>query len=269
MHDDAFYRSAALYDLRYGQGSNVDVAFWCELRARLGARRVLELGCGTGRVTLPLARAGVERGVTVVGLDRSAAMLAGASAKLEAEPPAVRAAVRLVEGDMRAFALGERFDLIVVPFNTLGHLHTIDDQVACLTTARAHLAPGGRLAVEVIQPGLEELHRAVAEPDRHEVDGGTVDPATGDRLVRYARRRYHRATQTSRSSYLEEWLTAAGDLDARTAELALHVYFPRELELLFRLAGYQVDATHGDYAFGPFDDASSYLVVVGSAPGQA
>jgi SAM-dependent methyltransferase len=263
--DDPYYRSAADYDLRYGQGSNVDVAFWCALRERLGARRVLELGCGTGRVTLPLARAGLAAGAQVVGLDLAPAMLAGARAKLAAEPVAVQAAVRLIEGDMRAYALDERFDLIIVPFNTLGHLHTIDDQLACFMTARRHLAPGGRFAVEVTQYGLDELHQAVTQPDRYAVAGGVTDPASGERLVRHRRRRYRRDSQTLEAHYLEEWLTAAGALVTRTADLRLHVYFPRELELLFRLAGYQVEAVYGDYAFGCFTAESHYLIVVGRA----
>lgn len=264
MADDPYYRSATDYDLRYSLGSNVDVGFWCALRERLGARRVLELGCGTGRVTLPLARAGLAAGAQVVGLDLAPAMLAGARAKLATEPAAVQAAVRLVEGDMRAYALDERFDLIIVPFNTLGHLHTIDDQLACLTTARQHLAPGGHFAVEVMQPGIDELYRAVAEPDRYYVDGGVTDPASGERLVRHRRRRYRRDTQTAESHYLEERLTAAGELVTQTVDLRLHVYFPRELELLFRLAGYRIEAVYGDYAFAPFSEASHYLIVVGS-----
>jgi SAM-dependent methyltransferase len=269
MDDDEFYRSAADYDLRYSYGRNVDVAFWVALRERLGARRVLELGCGTGRVTLPLARAGAADGVEIVGLDRSTAMLDGARAKLAAEPPAVRAAIRLVEGDMRAFSMAERFDLICIPFNTLGHLHTIDDQLACLATARRHLAPGGRFAVEVTHLSIEELHRAVAEPDRLWVDDLSTDPATGARLVRHLRRRYERDTQTADSHFVEERLTADGDLTVQTIDLRLHVYFPRELELLFRLAGYRVEVVYGDYAFGPFTEESAYLIMVGWPAGEA
>jgi ubiquinone/menaquinone biosynthesis C-methylase UbiE len=265
MDDDEFYRSASDYDLRYGHGSNVDVAFWIALRERLGARRVLELGCGSGRVTLPLARAGAAQGVTIIGLDLSSAMLDGARTKLASEPAEVMAAVRLVEGDMRSFALDERFDLIFVPFNTLGHLHAIDDQIACLTTARRHLAPGGRFAAEVTQLGLDELHRGVAEPDRLFVHDATTDPATGERLVRHRRYRYRRDTQTADSHFVEERLTTGGDVIVQTADLRLHVYFPRELELLFRLAGYQIEAAYGDYAFGPFTAASEYLTMVGRA----
>jgi SAM-dependent methyltransferase len=269
MADDPFYRSAADYDLRYSYGSNIDVAFWSRLRARLGARRVLELACGSGRVTLPLARAGLAEGVQVVGLELAPAMLAGARAKLAAEPAAVQAAVRLVEGDMRAFALPERFDLIAVPFNSLAHLHTIDDQVACFESARRHLAPGGRFAVEVMQPRIEELYQTVTEPEKWYVDGGATDLVTGDRLVRHRRRRYQRDTQTAESHYIEERLTPSGELKSQTVDLRQHIYSPRELELLFRLTGFRVEAIYGDYEFGPFTEESEYLIVVGAAVEEA
>lgn len=262
--DEALYRSAAAYDLRYGHGSNVDVAFWCALRRRLGARRVLELGCGTGRLTLPLAADGLVDGVSVVGLDRVPAMLAGAQAKLAAVPAALQAAVRLVGGDMRAFALAATFDLVGIPFNTLGHLHTIDDQRACLTAAARHLAPGGRVAVAVEQPVLADLLAVAESSSGLAFDSAAVDPAHGDRLVRYRRQTYARDTQTLVTHFVDERLTPAGDLIIEESDLRLHVYTPRELELLFALSGLTVTAMYGDYAFAPLSAASSHLIVVGA-----
>jgi ubiquinone/menaquinone biosynthesis C-methylase UbiE len=90
---------------------------------------VLELGCGTGRVLLPVAAAGLD----VVGLDQSPAMLAIARQKLTTLDAETRARVQLIEGDMRSFDLGmDRFRLITIPFRAFCHLLTIPDQQAAL-----------------------------------------------------------------------------------------------------------------------------------------
>lgn len=119
---------------------------------RLG-RRVLEYGCGTGRVTIALARAGLE----VTAVDLSQAMLAHLAASLAGEPASVRARVRLRHGDMRDLELGERFPLVLVPDGTFQHLYDADDVRGFLTRVRQHLSPGGRLRLDVELPNLRLL----------------------------------------------------------------------------------------------------------------
>ncbi|MBO0723689.1 MAG: class I SAM-dependent methyltransferase, partial [Blastocatellia bacterium] len=104
-----------------------DVDFFVEL-ARQSAGPVLEIGCGTGRVLIPTARAGGE----ITGLDLSSSMLAVCREKLALEPPEVRERVRLMMGDMREFALAREFSLITLPFRPFQHLITTDDQISCL-----------------------------------------------------------------------------------------------------------------------------------------
>src|SRR5215468_2183437 len=101
---------AALYD-HYSPGIEGDVAFYVE-EARAAAPPVLELGCGTGRILIPVAEAGIE----LVGLDRAPAMLAVARAKLATLTAASRGRIQLIEGDMRTLALGRRFGLVMVPY---------------------------------------------------------------------------------------------------------------------------------------------------------
>ena len=263
--DSGLYQSAAAYDRHVSRVSDADSRFWQHLAERLGARRLLELGCGSGRVTLPLARWAAPLGGQVVGLDLAPAMLAGAEAGLAAEPAAVRAAVRLAQADMRAFALDERFDLIIIPFNTLGHLHSIKDQLACLATARRHLASGGRFAVDVDRLTIAELYQVVTEPEAGQVIGAEIDPATGRRLVRYRSTRYEQISQTFQRRYTDEWLGEDGARSVEQMDLSLHIFFPRELELLFRLAGYRVEAVYGDYDGGALADDSPQLIMVGVA----
>ena len=109
---------------------------------------ILEVGCGTGRVALRLA----QEGVPVLGMDLSPDMLAVARQKSQG-----LSNVRWVEGDMQAFELGERFDLILIPGHSFQFMLTPMDQVACLECIYRHLATDGRLIIHVNHDGLSWL----------------------------------------------------------------------------------------------------------------
>src|ERR1700693_3291004 len=124
-----------------------DVAFYGNL-ARESGGPVLELGCGTGRVLLPIVR----DGIACTGLDSSEAMLEEFRRK---DPPGN---LRLLAGGMESFDLApDRFPLIFSAFRAFQHLLTVEDQLACLAAVRRHLAPGGRFAFDVFAPKLERV----------------------------------------------------------------------------------------------------------------
>lgn len=129
-----------------------DAEFYAEL-ARLAPGPTLELGCGTGRLLIPLAR----EGMNVTGLDRSKAMLAEAKRQLKREPKAVRQRVALVSGDMTDFALEGQFGLIFVAFRSFMMLDTAAAQRKCLERIHRHLLPGGIVAIDVFDPILGRL----------------------------------------------------------------------------------------------------------------
>ncbi len=122
--------------------------------ARAYGDPILELGCGTGRVLLPLAR----EGSNVAGLDISGAMLARCRAKLAGEKDEVRRRVQLQCGDMTDFDLDVTFRLIIIPFRPFQHLLEVEQQLACLRRAHRHLAPGGRLILDVFQTDARRIH---------------------------------------------------------------------------------------------------------------
>ncbi|HLF71311.1 MAG TPA: class I SAM-dependent methyltransferase [Dehalococcoidia bacterium] len=153
-------RVAEAYDRDLGRQSDTvdDIPFYVELAREASVRgeKVLELGCGTGRVTIPIA----EAGVGVAGLDSSPAMLEIARSKApDASNP------RWVEADMRDFDLGERFGLIIIPFRSFQHLLTEPDQLACLERVREHLLPGGRFALNIFNPDPRLLELAKRDVD--------------------------------------------------------------------------------------------------------
>ncbi len=143
---------ARLYDLVPKYAERPDRRFYVD-EARRSGGPVLELGCGTGRVLISIARAHVN----IVGLDLSGPMLGSCRGKLAREPKDVRERVELVQGDMCNFDLVREFALVIIPFRPFQHLVEEEKQVACLRSIRRHLRPGGRLAFDVFYPNLDHL----------------------------------------------------------------------------------------------------------------
>ena len=142
---------ADFYDSCFA-GLEGDTQFYVEEAQKAGSP-VLELGCGTGRILLPIAKAGI----TIVGLDRAPAMLAILRQKLTKLSPEVQGRVALVEGDMRDFEREERFPLVIIPYRAFLHLLTAKAQRQALTCIREHLTDDGRLIFNVFDPNLEVI----------------------------------------------------------------------------------------------------------------
>jgi len=143
---------ADLYDYVVPYRSRPDVAFFVDA-AREAGSPVLEVGCGTGRVLIPTARAGIE----IVGLDASAPMLAVCRERLRHERETVQSRVQLVQGNMRTFDLSRRFTLATIPFRPFQHLITVEEQLSCLESIRRHLVDGGTLILDLFNPSLDAL----------------------------------------------------------------------------------------------------------------
>ena len=159
MIDDSYSSGAKHYDAAYSVKEDlVDRDFYLNLANEYGGP-VLEFGCGTGRITLPLARQGVD----VTGMDASHSMLEVLRAKLAKEPAGVRRRTRVVEGDFRTHYLGDQFSLVVIPFRPMQHMYTTEDQLAALKNARRHLADGGILAFDVFNPSFAKILTGIGE----------------------------------------------------------------------------------------------------------
>ena len=126
--------------------SRPDRAFFVDY-SRAAQGPTLELGCGTGRLLIPTAAAGCS----TVGLDLSPSMLAKCRQSLRRQPRKVQQRVRLVQGNMAAFDLGEQFGLVTIPYRGFQHLLTVKEQLACLRCVRRHLLPGGKLILDLFQ----------------------------------------------------------------------------------------------------------------------
>lgn len=143
---------ADLYDYVVPYRNRQDVDFYVKAAAESGGP-VLEVGCGTGRVLVPTARAGVE----ITGVDSSAEMLEICRRRLAEEPATVQSRAQLVEGDMRNFKLPPKFRLATIPFRPFQHLTTVADQLSCLESIRRHLTDDGLLIFDLFNPSLDAL----------------------------------------------------------------------------------------------------------------
>lgn len=239
------YTAADLYDLAHPGTARGELEFYLR-QARLAGPRLLELACGTGRLTLPLAAAGLH----LTGLDRSSEMLARARAKAAA----AGAAAEFVAADMRAFDLGRPFDLILLPVNSVCHLLTRPDVEACLRCVRAHLAPGGRFVVDVFNPSLALLS---ADGQRWRELGDYRD-AAGQRVRLSEQNRYDAATQVNALVWRFE-----GEAGwRRDLSLSMRQFFPQELDALLAYNGFMVEAKYGQYNQTEFHSGSNQQLVV-------
>jgi SAM-dependent methyltransferase len=232
-----------------------DVELYVRLAARFGGP-VLELGVGTGRIALALAEAGVE----VVGVDRSAPMLARAEQRIAKKPARVRRRIELREADMRALRLRRRFPLVIAPFNAFQHLYDDEDVAAALAVCRRHLAPNARLAFDVLLPDPGSLAR---DPDRFYKCRPVVHPRDGRRYAYAEAFAYDPARQVQTVTMR---FTDLGDPErVFFSRLTQRQLFPRELACMLRANGFEVLSHLGGFRGEPLDELTESQVVIARA----
>ncbi|MGE3404091.1 MAG: class I SAM-dependent methyltransferase [Vicinamibacterales bacterium] len=242
-----------------------DLPFWRRLAQHIDGR-VLELGCGTGRLTIPLGRAGVR----IVGIDRSVPMLARAAQRVKRGRLGDR--VQLVRGDIRALPFRERssrrsakreggreggpFDLVMAPYGMLQSLLRERDLTATLQAVHGVLAPGGTFGIELVAdlPAWEEYRKRVSLTGWRGRRGGARVSLT--ETVRQDRAR--------RLTIFDQEFTERVGRRSRVHRFALTfrtLSVPQVARRLER-AGFTVDALLGDYRGGPWDPRAEVWMVL-------
>jgi SAM-dependent methyltransferase len=261
---EAIYERPRDYDLEH-EGDEEDIAFYLHLLDRWHPRRVMELAAGSGRITIPLARAAASKDIQIVGLDREGPMLDEALRKHATLDAAARRSLTFVAGDMRAWRVAQPFDLIIAPCSSLSHLLAVDDQVAAWRCAWEALSEGGRFVVDLTMPNLAAYADSMQMPERTfvEMDIDARDPATGTRLLRYKTTRYVPHEQRAEIRFLYDKFSEQSQIDRYVSDFDCHVYYPREVELLFRHTGFSVEGWFGDYTMRRLRTSSRQLIGVG------
>jgi len=240
------YADGRQYDLE-NEGFTADIPFYLRLAARHGGP-ILELGCGTGRVAVPLAQAGYE----VTGIDASEPMLCRARRKLTQSG----ATVTLVQADCRTFILNRMFRLILFPFNAIAHLHDRESLEACFAAVLHHLEPTGRFVIDIFNPDCTYLVRNPVE--RFPVTKYD-DPDGRGIVVVTESNTYDRAEQINRIV----WHYRIGNVDdAEEAPNNMRIFFPQELAALLHYNGFTIETVYGDYDESPFQSSSPKQLVI-------
>jgi SAM-dependent methyltransferase len=248
------YADAALYDYEYRR-RRADLAFYRELaNRRLGNRgRILELGAGSGRITIPLARAGYD----VVAIDSSRPMLDKLRSRVKALPGSVARRITVVEGDLRTFSVPGTFPLAIAVFNVLEHLYTRVELDACLRCVRAQLAPDGAFAFDVQLPDLDWLLR---DPTKRWARTRFTDPTTQRQMFYSTNHDYDPVGQIALIRLYYEPVDGKGP--TTIVKLSQRKYFPAELEALVAHAGLRVVERYGDFSGLPLAGSAESQVLV-------
>jgi SAM-dependent methyltransferase len=243
---ESLYSDGRYYDLEFRKWT-MDIPFYTSLIEKKPGS-VLDLGCGTGRVTIPIAKLGVP----VTGLDLIPSMLQ--QAKVNAELAKVE--IDWHQGDMTSFRLGKRFDWILLPFNSMQHLHELESLRSTLARIREHLAPDGQFAFDVVNPVFPDLTKEFTAPHlANEFD----DP---DGKGRVQIEVSHAYDHTARIARTKLFYSIGESRRIRQEEVVLKCFDPLELELFLGENGFTVLEKYGSYNRAPFSAASKELIMI-------
>lgn len=221
---------------------------WCGRRPG----RVLELCCGTGRLTLPLKASGID----IMGLDGSDSMLEMARRKAGQQ----KLEVDFRKGDMRGFDLGCTFSTIFIPFNSLQNTYSIEDLERIFRCVRKHLEPDGLFIFDIFNPSIHmmvEREKELKEAFRFTLDDGR--PA-----VVLERCNYDAASQVNRV----EWVFRIGT-EERSQRLDMRCFFPLEMDVILAYNGWNVEVKFGSFDENLFQSPSSKQIFVCRMAGAA
>ena len=247
--------SAHLYDLDPREITRDDIAFYIA-QAKAQGGPVLELGCGTGRVTLPLVQTGSE----IWALDLSEDMLAQLRLKVRPLPPSTAHRLHIVHASMADFDLGRRFDLIIAPFRAFQALSERAEQESCLECVRKHLSERGRFVMHVFKPKMV-FDESWVQPE--EFDWEVTDPGTGKIVKRYERRR--RIDLDRQVLYVDLVYRIEGAPDV-VEPLAISYFYEEQMRSLLLRHGFRILEERGYFDDRPIASGPEMIFTCESAP---
>jgi len=239
------YAAPTLFDLE-NSDFEPDGPFLLSLAQQVGGS-VLELGCGAGRVTIPLAR----RGIDITGLDITPGMLALARSKAGNLP------IQWIEADARDFHLGRQFNLICAPGYVFEHLLDRPDQEAMLACVREHLAPDGLFVLAIRFPRPASMVN-----EEEEQDWFSYTAENGREIRVSGTDHYDPVRQIRHETAYRRWRDAEGREVTKKARLALRFIFPQEMEALWHYNGFTALHRYGDWDSSPLTEESRTIIYV-------
>lgn len=232
-----------LYDY-FQKGVKGDARFYLSYFKNFKGK-ILEIGAGTGRITIPLAK----REVNITALDISPQMLKALKVKAKKE----NIKIKTICADMRSFKLREKFDAVIITYRTFQHMYSVDDQIKALKNIKKHLKPNGLLIFDVYNPNLNYIQKGNWQWRKD----STIKLLDAKQEVKiYYRNRYDMGEQMM----YQEFLIKHSNGRKNIAFLKMRFFFRFEIDHLLRLTGFKVKNLYGDFLKNKFRNNSSEMV---------
>ncbi|MBO6606100.1 class I SAM-dependent methyltransferase [Psychroserpens sp.] len=245
-----FYKVGNLiYDAEIYDGMNgflSDLDFYQKWLSDHKDAKILELCCGTGRLTIPLAKAGLD----IIGVDFTSTMLEHAKSKAKSEG----LAIDFIEADMRSLNLPDSFDIIFIPFNSIHHLYTNADLSQTLAVVKKHLSPSGTFILDCFNPNIEFL----VEGSKAQKTISEYTTKDGRDVLIKENMHYESDSQINRI----EWHYFINGQFHSTQKLDMRMFFPKELDSRLEWNGFKIIRKFGSFEETQFDSASEKQIFI-------
>ena len=243
IDSEALYRDGKHYDAKNKHYTG-DISFYVNQAKKIG-QPVLELACGTGRITIPIA----DQGWEITGIDISTGML-----KKAAEKSKSHQSIQWLQEDIRKFDLNQKFKLIILPFNAIAHLHPLEDLETCLASVKKHLQKNGRFILDFFNPNFKFL---IIDNKQPRLAAKYPDPYSDETVILTEINTYDAATQINHI----KWHYKIGEKES-TNELNMRIYYPQELDALLKYNGFNIEEKYGDFDESPFASSSLKQIII-------
>ncbi|BAO77250.1 class I SAM-dependent methyltransferase [Winogradskyella sp. PG-2] len=238
-----------IYDVDIYDGMNTnlnDLQFYKRWLPKNKDARILELCCGTGRLTLPIAK----DGYAICGVDYTASMLEQAKAKAAEE----KLDIKYIEADIRTLDLPDKYDLIFIPFNSIHHLYKNEDLFKALSVVKNHLKNEGLFLLDCFNPNI----KFIIEREKEQKEIADYTTKDGRNVLIKEIMTYENKTQINRI----EWHYYINGVFDSIQNLDMRLFFPQELDAYLKWNGFNIINKFGSFDDDPFNDKSDKQIFV-------
>tara|TARA_Y100000996_G_scaffold415486_1_gene410525 strand:+ start:10312 stop:11067 length:756 start_codon:yes stop_codon:yes gene_type:complete len=242
-----FDKWAEIYDRIYTDLDN-DIDFYTKLASK-SKGKVLEIGCGTGRVTIPIAQANIK----IVGIDISKNMINILNRKIKD----THFDISCYQMDMRNININEKFDLVIIPFNGFQSMLTVSDQYKCLSSIREHMSSNGTLALDMFTPSLDMFDQN--EKIWYVVKEIINKNGIPNMMVKHSSK-YELTNQIIYTTLMIEEILKNKITKTIYNNFSLRYNNRHESEYLFKNSGFKISNLYGDFKSNPFSANSEKMI---------